>query len=108
MTTAAPLQKSLCIEGEMTIYRAQELKQMLLEPLQPHVMLEVNLSGVTELDTAGLQLLLLAKRTALKQEGKLRLIGHSPAVLNVFDLLNLAAYFGDDLVIPHPPSMARN
>ena len=108
MTTTAPLQTSLCIEGEMSIYRAHELKKMLLEPLQPHATLEVNLSGVTELDTAGLQLLLLAKRTAQKQNGQLRLVGHSPAVLNVFDLLNLAAYFGDDLVIPHPTGIARN
>ncbi|WP_382434579.1 STAS domain-containing protein [Giesbergeria sinuosa] len=99
---------SLRIDGEMTIYRAAELKQLLLEPLQPHATVEVNLSGVTELDTAGLQLLLLAKRTALQQEGQLRLVGHSPAVLNVFDLLNLAAYFGDDLVIAHPPGAARN
>lgn len=108
MTAAAPLQASLCIEGEMNIYRAYELKKMLLEPLQPHATLEVNLSGVTELDTAGLQLLLLAKRTARKKNGQLRLVGHSIAVLNVFDLLNLAAYFGDDLVIPHSTGIVRN
>jgi hypothetical protein len=29
----------------------------------------------------------------------LRLAGHSRAVLEVFDLCNLAAYFGDPLVI---------
>ena len=99
-TTADNPHTSFRMAGEMTIYRAAELKEMLLEPLQHSgATLEVDLSGVTELDTAGLQLLILAKRTALKNEGQLRLIGHSPAVLNVFDLLNLAAYFGDDLVI---------
>lgn len=97
----------LRIEGEMTIYRAEELKCALLEPLQPQATLEVNLSAVTELDTAGLQLLMLAKRTAQKQQGQLRLVGHSAAVLEVFDLLNLAAYFGDDLVIPQPLGAAR-
>ncbi|MDD2610150.1 MAG: STAS domain-containing protein [Giesbergeria sp.] len=103
-TTAAAPHTSLRMAGEMTIYRAAELKQLLLEPLQqPGATLEVDLSGVTELDTAGLQLLILAKRTARKQDGQLRLMGHSPAVLNVFDLLNLAAYFGDDLVIAQPP-----
>ena len=97
----------LRIEGEMNIYRAEELKRALLEPLQHGVTLEVNLSAVTELDTVGLQLLLLAKRTAQKQKGHLRLAGHSAAVLEVFDLLNLAAYFGDDLVIPQPLGAAR-
>ena len=77
MTTPAASDAPLRIEGEMTIYRAEELKQALLEPLQPHTTLEVNLSAVTELDTAGVQLLMLAKRTAQKQEGQLRLVGHS-------------------------------
>ena len=107
MTTPAASDAPLRIEGEMTIYRAEELKQALLEPLQPQTTLEVNLSAVTELDTAGVQLLMLAKRTAQKQEGQLRLVGHSAAVLEVFDLLNLAAYFGDDLVIPQPLGAAR-
>ena len=39
--------------------------------------------------------------------GQLRLVGHSAAVLEVFDLLHLAAYFGDDLVIPQPLGAAR-
>lgn len=99
MTSPAASDAQLRIEGEMNIYRAEELKRALLEPLQNGASLEVNLSGVTELDTAGLQLLLLAKRTAQKLQCQLRLVGHSGAVLEVFDLLNLAAYFGDDLVI---------
>lgn len=107
MNSPAASDALLRIEGEMNIYRAEELKRALLEPLQPQTALEVNLSAVTELDTVGLQLLMLAKRTAQKQQGKLRLVGHSAAVLEVFDLLNLAAYFGDDLVIPQPLGAAR-
>jgi anti-sigma B factor antagonist len=90
----------LRIEGEMTIYRAEELKRALIGPLLNAEQLEVDLSGVTEVDSVGLQLLLLAKRTARTLQGELRLVGHSPAVLEVFDLLKLAAYFGDHLVIP--------
>jgi anti-sigma B factor antagonist len=45
-------------------------------------------------------LLMLARRTAGSLHGDLRLVGHSPAVLEVFDLLKLAAYFGDQVVIP--------
>ena len=104
MTTPTASDAPLRIEGEMTIYRAEELKRALLEPLQPHTTLEVNLSAVTELDTAGVQLLMLAKRTAQKQQGQLRLVGHSAAVLEVFSVLNLASAFGDPL-LPSPSTL---
>ena len=86
----------LRIEGELTIFRAMELMPVLLTtPL----LTDIDLSGVTELDTAGVQLLMLTKKTALVEARDFRLVGHSPAVLEVFELLNLAAYFGDPLVM---------
>jgi anti-sigma B factor antagonist len=86
----------LRINGELTIFRAMELKPVLLaEP----ALTEIDLSGVTDLDTAGVQLLMLAKKTALSQGRDLCLSGHSPAVLDVFELLNVAAYFGDPMVM---------
>jgi anti-anti-sigma factor len=87
---------ALRIEGELTIFRAAELKPVLLAEDAPDV---IDLSGVTELDTAGLQLLMLAKKTALARGHELRLVGHSPAVLEVFELLGVAAYFSDPLVM---------
>ncbi len=86
----------LGIEGEFTIFRAGELMHALLADPPPT---EVNLSGVTEIDTAGLQLLMLAKKKALAEQRELRLVAHSAAVTEVFELLNLAAYFGDPLVV---------
>lgn len=86
----------LFIQGEMSIYRATELKQALLAEPAP---VEVNLSGVTDIDTAGVQLLMLAKKTAQAQQRELRLVAHSAAVTDVFELLNLAAYFNDPLVM---------
>ena len=94
-------QVDLRIEGELSIYRADELKHALIEPLQAGVRLVVNLAAVTEIDTCGLQLLMLAKRTATAVQAELQLTGHSPAVLEVFELLNVAAFFGDPLVIEH-------
>jgi anti-anti-sigma factor len=87
---------TLRIEGELTIFRAMELKPAML-PTPP--LTDIDLSGVTDLDTAGLQLLMLAKKTAKAEGRELRLLGHSPAVLEVFELLNVAAYFGDHLVM---------
>jgi anti-anti-sigma factor len=100
----SPNQIDLQIEGELSIYRADELKHALIEPLKSNVRLVVNLAAVTELDTCGLQLLMLAKRTAAKLGCELELVAHSPAVLEVFELLNVAVFFGDHLVIP--PSAA--
>lgn len=88
------------IEGEMTIYRAAELKAQLLAAVQPRTDLEVDLSAVTEIDSAGVQVLMLAKRTARDQGGELKLSAHSPAVIEVFELLDLAAHFGDALLVP--------
>jgi anti-sigma B factor antagonist len=90
----------LRVEGEMNIYKAAELKQMLLAAIAPGETLEADLSGVTEMDTAGLQLLMLAKKTAQGGGGDLKLLNHSPAVVDIFELLNLGTTFGDPLVIP--------
>lgn len=94
----------LSLSGELTIFRAAELKDELLQALtragQTGGVLELDLSQVSELDTAGLQLLMLLKKTARPRGCELRLLAHSPAVLEVFELLNVAAYFGDPLVMP--------
>lgn len=87
----------LRIEGELTIFRAAELKPLLLADPLP---LEIDLSGVTDIDTAGVQLLMLAKNTARAQQRELRLVAHSPAVREVFELLNLGACLGDTPAAP--------
>ncbi|WP_420474666.1 STAS domain-containing protein [Noviherbaspirillum sp. ST9] len=90
----------LRLEGEMSIYKAAELKQTLLAAVPAAGTLEADLSGVTEMDTAGLQLLMLVKKTAQERGVDLKLVNHSPAVVDVFELLNLGTFFGDPLVIP--------
>jgi anti-sigma B factor antagonist len=87
------------LDGELTIYRAAELRVALQAALAPAGDLELDLSGVTELDSAGVQLLLSAKKTAAATQRRLRLVNHSAAVLDVFELLNLAGHFGDPLAI---------
>jgi len=88
---------TLRIEGELTIFRAAELKQALLGCPPPGV---IDLSDVTEIDTAGVQLLLLAKKASIAEQRTLRLVAHSAAVSEVFDLLKIGSYFGDPELIP--------
>jgi len=90
----------LRIEGELTIYRAAELKDTLLAAIAANDTLEIDLSAVEEFDTAGVQLLMLAKRVATTTGHTLRLTGHSAPVLDVFELLDLSQHFGDPIVLP--------
>jgi len=89
----------IALDGEMTIYRAADLKTTVLEALRKTQVLEIDLSGITELDTAGLQVLMLAKLTANADQRELRLLQHSPAVVEIFDMLDMGAFFGDALLI---------
>lgn len=88
------------VEQEMTIYTAAEMKAQLMKMLEISAEIEMDLSQVSELDTAGLQLLTLAKRECLARKGNLHLSNHSPAVLDVLNLCNMIQYFGDPVVIP--------
>lgn len=87
------------IEGELNIYQALASKAPLIAALHHGQQTEINLSGVTEIDSAGLQLLLLVKREALKQGRPLRLVAHSEAVIEVLEMLGLASFFGDPLIL---------
>ncbi|MDB6052200.1 MAG: anti-sigma factor antagonist [Pseudomonas sp.] len=85
----------LRIEGEMTIYTAAELATQLMPFLAPSSELEIDLSQVTEIDSSGVQLLMLAKREAQQSGCPMRLVEHSQAVLETFELCDLSGYFGD-------------
>lgn len=87
------------LDGELTIYRAQEIRQALLDALATAgPSLTVDLSGVSEIDSAGMQLLMAARRQALAEGRTLALAEHSPAVVEAFVLFDLAAWFGDPIV----------
>lgn len=89
---------TLRLEGELTIYCAQETRQQLAQALagmdeNAAAMLEIDLSGVVEADTAGMQLLLAARRQAQATGGEVVLKDCSPAVTEVMALLGLSPYF---------------
>ena len=84
------------LAGELTIYSAAEIKAALAEAMSDHAEVEVDLSGITEIDTAGLQLMLIVKRTP---EKAVRFVNHPPCVLRLVDLANLGGALGDPLFI---------
>jgi anti-anti-sigma factor len=102
MRISAKSAADLChlrLEGEMTIYTALDIKGQLMSPLDTCRQIEVDLSQVTEMDSAGLQLMLLAKREATAHGKEVRFVAHSPAVMDVLELSQLTAYFGDPVVM---------
>ena len=90
---------TLKLGGELTIYHVAEARLRFREELSLGSGLEVDLSGLEELDTAGAQLLLWLKREAWSRGLAIPFSHHSPAVLEVLDQLNLAGAFGDTLLI---------
>jgi anti-anti-sigma factor len=94
-------QGRVAIEGEMTIYTAAELKAGLVDVLSKCNEIEIDLAGVTEIDTAGQQLLVMAKLESLLRDKVLRLVHHSQVVVDIIDLYGLAGFFGDSILM-HP------
>jgi anti-sigma B factor antagonist len=79
----------LQITGEMTVHCAQALFAQWLPLLSgPQAPTRVDMSGVTEIDTSGLQMLLLARRTA-RAQGRPFAIVASPVVRGVLELCRL-------------------
>jgi anti-anti-sigma factor len=89
----------LVIAQDLTIYHAMEQKQQLVDALGVTDLLELDLSQVTEMDTAGLQLLMLVKREAARLGKQLTIVAHSQVVRETLDFCNLAAFFGDPVII---------
>ena len=90
----------LTIDTDLTVYNAIDAKRKLLDAVHGTQKLELDLSQVGEMDTAGFQLLVLAKREAQKLERSLSIVAHSPAVREVIEFYNMVGFFGDPVVIP--------
>jgi anti-sigma B factor antagonist len=86
---------TLDVVGELTIQTAAEQKVRLLAALEPADRLRLDLQAVTEVDTAGLQLLLMLRREAVQAGKAVELVGHSQPVLDVFALANRSAQLAD-------------
>jgi len=90
----------LTVTEDLTIYHALELKEKFLDALAQTADLELNLAQVGKMDTAGLQLLVLLKKEAQRAGKCVRIVAHSQAVSAVVEFCNMAAEFGDPLLIP--------
>lgn len=81
------------LSGELCIFNAEALKPALLDALKTGVMRELDLSQVTEIDTSGIQLLLLAQFEAARTESSLRFADLSEPMKEAIRLLDLNYIF---------------
>lgn len=84
------------LSGPLTIYEVSDLHHQFKESCQDGDSVRLDLAGITELDTAGLQLLM-----ALRQHlgSRLVLLQHSKPVIDMLDLYQLVPFFGDVIVL---------
>jgi anti-anti-sigma factor len=84
----------VAIEGDLTIFTVREWKEQLAQALAAHESLHVDLAGVTDFDTAGLQLLVLLKLEATAQNRKLAFLNAGPEVRQCLATYRLLEQFG--------------
>jgi len=89
----------LVIQDEMTIYNVLEQKNTLFSYLKADQELQLDLSEVGEIDSAGMQLLIMLKKQAGRINNQFSLVDHSQAVVEVLELFNLVPFFGDPVII---------
>lgn len=94
---------TLC--DEITIATARDTQPQLVAALSAEMDIEIDVSQVSEIDSAGLQLLIAAKHEAIAQHKTLRLVDHSQTVLDLLDRCDLVGFFGDPIVLEKEPAV---
>jgi anti-sigma B factor antagonist len=86
--------QALCFAEDMTVYNAATQKEQLVERLRNNADPgRVDLKQVAEIDTAGVQLLLVVRDAARAAGGTACLLDASPAVRETLRLLRLESSF---------------
>lgn len=94
----------LRLEDEMSIYTAHATSASLSEFFAGYSDFELDLSGVTDFDSAGVQILLVFQRAAEKAGKKMRVIASNDVVQDVLQLYRLA----DEYITEQPENTVSN
>lgn len=86
----------IVIKGEMSIYSAKSIYQELEGLLNFEDKLLLDLNHVTELDSAGIQLMLLLQRESEKHNASIEIEKKSVVVNDLFKLFNIEKKFREN------------
>lgn len=84
---------AFCIEHDLTIYTADETKKQMVEMIGKSVNIDLDLSAVGEIDTSGLQLLVMLKNECIARQGSLKMSKSSQPVINMLKMIGMTEYF---------------
>lgn len=87
--TALPESNTLRLTGDLDLYNVETAREALLDHLSDKAGLDLELAGVETCDTAGMQLLLAARRSAVASGKTFFIQTPSPAVERCSELLGL-------------------
>jgi len=91
-TTAQKTQISL--SGDLTIYHVSDIKKQLLdEPRAFDKKVFLDLKEIEEIDTSGVQLLLMLRKMVMQKGGTLTISEPSEATENILESLNCSLIF---------------
>lgn len=85
----------IAIGGEFGIFNAVAVAEQLLYALDTADAVDVDLSGVTEMDSAGVQLMVAARREAEAHRKQLRFVAASSVVQDILGFCELSGYLDD-------------
>jgi anti-anti-sigma factor len=86
----------ISISGELNIYCAMELYQEHFKALKFKEVVIIKLAGISEIDTAGAQLLILLFKEIASKKASYTITTSSNAIDEYSQLFNLARYFTPD------------
>jgi len=89
----APDELTLALVGELDLYTAPRLREMLLELALRDAPATLDLSGLTFIDSLGIATILAYARSRLGKE-PIVLLNASPAVARIFEMLHLGHHSG--------------
>ncbi len=96
--TVSHLENEEClvsIKDEVTIYTVLEQRNKLQPHLKPGKVTNIDLSAVSEIDSAGIQLLIYLKKVASEIGAEMKLLNYSKEVFEVVELFDLTAFLAD-------------
>lgn len=89
------IQPGVCVVSvdDLTAFNAADQTPILLNTLRDNKMLEIDLSGVNQMDSVGLKTLLLLRRTASRTNKVVQFVSHSKSSKDFINRFHLADYF---------------
>ena len=90
----------ITLRGDLNIYNTPNFVNEISALFKSYNKIALDAGQVAEIDTAGLQTMIAAKKEAILNNKLFKIVNHSPAVIRLIDLLGLVGFFGDKIKIP--------